>query len=116
MVEHTLVHDDRVRIGRHSDLRFLIGDDAQTATHATHATTSAVGDLRQTATLLEGLRALGTAKVLDTVLTMVIDYAITLSGAERGFVMLLNPAGELEFTQGRGSSLSGHLTLTRRRR
>ena len=91
----------------------MIGDDAQTATHAT---TSAVGDLRQTATLLEGLRALGTAKVLDTVLTMVIDYAITLSGAERGFVMLLNPAGELEFTQGRGSSLSGHLTLTRRRR
>ena len=103
VVEHTLEHGDRVRIGRHSDLRFLIGDDAQTATHATHATTSAVGDLRQTATLLEGLRALGTAKVLDTVLTMVIDYAITLSGAERGFIMLLNPAGELEFTQGRGS-------------
>ena len=99
VIEHTLGHDDRIRIGRHSDLRFLLKDSSETATRAT---TSAVGDLRQTATLLEGLRALGTAKVLDQVLVMVIDYAITLSGTERGFIMLVNPAGALEFTLGRG--------------
>ncbi len=117
VVEHTLAHGDQVRIGRHSDLRFLIGEDVRTST-ATHATTSAVGDLRQTATLLEGLRALGTAKVLDHVLTMVIDYAITLSGAERGFIMLANPAGVLEFTQGRGrrqTTLSGDTFQTSRK-
>lgn len=118
VVEHTLAHGDQVRIGRHSDLRFLIEASSGTDTRATHATTSAVGDLRQTATLLEGLRALGTAKVLDHVLTMVLDYAITLSGAERGFIMLVNPAGILEFTVGRGpgqTTLSGDTFQTSRK-
>ena len=107
VIEHTLGHDDQIRIGRHSDLRFLLEDTTETSTRTT---TSAVVDLRQTATLLEGLRALGTAKVLDQVLAMVIDYAITLSGAERGFIMLVNPTGALEFTLGRGprqATLSG---------
>ena len=98
VTEHTLRHGDRIMIGRHSDLRFLIDK----STGDTTRTTSAVGELRQTATLLAGLRALGTAKVLDQVLAMVIDYAITLSGAERGFIMLVNPAGALAFTLGRG--------------
>lgn len=97
--EHTLGHGDQIHIGRHTNLRFLVGD-AQVS--SAHATSTAVGDLRQTATLLEGLRALGTATVLDQVLAMVIDYAITLSGAERGFIMLVTPSGALEFTVGRG--------------
>ena len=102
VVQHTLGHGDRIRVGRHSNLRFLLEDTTETATRAT---TSAVGDLRQTATLLEGLRALGTAKVIDQVLAMVIDYAITLSAAERGFIMLVNSAGALEFRLGRGPGL-----------
>ena len=97
--EHALGHGDRIRIGRHANLRFLVGESAA---DSTHVTSSAIGDLRQTATLLEGLRALGTATVLDQVLAMVIDYAITLSGAERGFIMLVAPSGALEFTVGRG--------------
>ena len=72
VVEHTLGYGDRIRFGRHSNLRFLLEDTTETATRAT---TSAVGDLRQSATLLEGLRALGTAKVIDQVLAMVVDYA-----------------------------------------
>ena len=100
VIEHTLRHGDRIVIGRHSDLRFLVDESSD---GSTRTATSAVGDLRQTATLLEGLRALGTAKVLDQVLAMVIDYAITLSAAERGFIMLVNPAGTLEFKLGRGS-------------
>ncbi len=97
--EHTLGHGDQIRIGRHTNLRFRVGD---APVSSVHATSTAVGDLRQTATLLEGLRALGTATVLDQVLAMVIDYAITLSGAERGFIMLVTPSGALEFTVGRG--------------
>ena len=115
VVESTLGHGDRIRIGRHSELRFLLEEDTETSTRAT---TSAVGDLRQTATLVEGLRALGTAKVLDQVLAMVIDYAITLSGAERGFIMLVSPAGALEFTLGRGprqTTLSGDTFQTSRK-
>ncbi len=115
VVEHTLDHGDRIRIGWHSDVRFLLEETSQTSTRAT---TSAVGDLRQTATLLEGLRALGTAKVLDQVLAMVIDYAVTLSAAERGFIMLVDPADELKFTLGRGrgeATLSGDTFQTSRK-
>ncbi len=40
--------------------------------------------------LLEGLRALGSGRVLDDVLTLVLDSAIDVTGAERGFIMLAN--------------------------
>lgn len=59
VIEKTLEHDDRIRLGQHSDLRFLLKDTSETAARATD---SAVGDLRQTVTLLT---ALGTAKMLD---------------------------------------------------
>ena len=117
VIEHTLGHGDQIRIGRHSDLLFLVEETTESSTSSA-ATTSAVGELRQTATLLEGLRALGTAKVLDQVLAMVIDYAITLIAAERGFIMLVNPAGTLEFTLGRGpgqATLSGVTFQTSRK-
>ena len=48
------------------------------------STTTAIGDLRQIAALLEGLRALGTGRVLDDVLSLVLDAAIDVSSAERG--------------------------------
>ena len=68
--------------------------------------TSAGGDIRQVATLLEGLRALGSARVLDDVLALVIDSATELSGAERGFIMLADAEGRLEFklARARGGS------------
>ena len=48
----------------------------------------AVGDFRQVAALLEGLRAMGTNRVLDEVLALVLDAALDATGAERGFIML----------------------------
>ena len=66
------------------------------------ATTTAIGDLRQIAVLLEGLRALGSGRVLDDVLSLVLDSAIEVSGAERGFIMLAAATGELEFKMARG--------------
>ena len=73
--------------------------------------TSAGGDIRQVATLLEGLRALGSARVLDDVLALVIDSAIELSGAERGFIMLADADGRLEFKLARAK---GRVTLSGR--
>ena len=67
------------------------------------ATTTAIGDLRQIAALLEGLRALGSGRVLDDVLALVLDSAIEVTGAERGFIMLATPTGELEFKMARGA-------------
>jgi serine phosphatase RsbU (regulator of sigma subunit) len=61
-----------------------------------------VGDLRQVAALLEGLRALGSGRVLQEVLALVLDSVIEISGAERGFIMLSSATGDLEFKLGRG--------------
>jgi serine phosphatase RsbU (regulator of sigma subunit) len=74
------------------------------------AASAAIGDLRHVAALLEGLRALGSGRVLDDVLALVMDSAIEVSSAERGFIMLAGDdstmtgggASTLEFKLGRG--------------
>ena len=89
ITEHKLAHGDRVQFGRASgaDVVFLTGDGPA---HTDRSHASAVNDLRQLAALLEGLRALGSGRVLDDVLALVLDAAIDVAGAERGFIMLAN--------------------------
>lgn len=101
IAERVLEHGDRIHIGRLSgaDLVFLI-DQAPALTSVGSA--SAVGDLRQIATLLEALRAVGSGRVLDEVLALVLDSALEVTGAERGLIMLAGADGRLEFTLGRG--------------
>jgi len=91
VTEHKLTHGDRVQFGRASgaDVVFLTGDGPA---HTDRSHASAVNDLRQLAALLEGLRALGSGRVLDDVLALVLDAAIDVAGAERGFIMLENSA------------------------
>ena len=95
VTEHTLVHGDRVQFGRASgtDIVFLTGDSPL---HTDRSHASAVNDLRQLAALLEGLRALGSGRVLDEVLALVLDAAIDVAGAERGFIMLSTGDDQLE--------------------
>ena len=115
VIEHTLRHGDQIRIGRYPDLQFLIGE---TPDPVTRPTAAGVRSLRQAATLLDWLGALGTAKVLDQLLARAIDFAIALSGAERGFIMLANRWRGLEFTLGRGArqvTLSGDAFQTSRK-
>src|ERR687893_295261 len=99
VTERALAHGDRIRLGRTggAEMVFLVADSAPPPNPAT---TTAVGDLRQIAALLEGLRALGSGRVLDDVLALVMDSAIEVTGAERGFIMLANPEGQLEFKMG----------------
>ena len=87
VTEHKLVSGDRLQFGRAAgtDIVFVIGD-ASSSGERTPVT--AVSDLRQLAALLEGLRALGSGRVLDEVLALVLDAAIEVTGAERGFIML----------------------------
>ena len=101
VTERALAHGDRIRLGRSggADLVFVL---AESGAVADRATTSAIGDLRQVAALLEGLRALGSGRVLDDVLALVLDSAIEVTNAERGFIMLATPDGALEFKMGRG--------------
>ncbi len=107
VTEHGLVHGDRIRLGRSggAELVFLCEETGATVEKAT---TTAIGDLRQIAALLEGLRALGSGRVLDEVLALVIDSSIEVSGAERGFIMLANNDGHLEFKLSRAR---GRITL-----
>jgi serine phosphatase RsbU (regulator of sigma subunit) len=107
VTEHPLKHGDQIQFGRTSgtEVTFLI-DDGPALTERPPAT--AVGDLRQLAALLEALRALGSGRVLDEVLALVLDAAIEVTGAERGFIMLASEADELEMKLARAR---GGITL-----
>lgn len=102
IVECELRSGDHVRLGRGggADLVFMIGDEDQQISG--RSTTGARDDLRQIAALLEGFRALGSGRVLQEVLALVLDAALEISGAERAFLMLSGADGELEFTLARG--------------
>ena len=97
--ERPIEKGDRIRLGPTIELRFGTGERREPDTPT--STTTAITDLRQTATLLEGLSALGSARVVDHVLELVLDSAIAITGAERGFVMLGDTPANLEFKTGR---------------
>lgn len=116
VTERTLAHGDRVRLGRTggAEMVFLLAENAPVMEKAT---TTAIGDLRQIAALLEGLRALGSGRVLDDVLALVLDSAIEVSSAERGFIMLEGEEG-LDFkmarSRGRSSIPAGTFATSRK--
>jgi serine phosphatase RsbU (regulator of sigma subunit) len=95
---------DRIRLGRGggADLLFITGEEDRSA--SSRSTTGARDDLRQITALLEGFRALGSGRVLQEVLALVLDAAVEISGAERAFIMLAGADGALEFKLARGKS------------
>jgi serine phosphatase RsbU (regulator of sigma subunit) len=103
VTERVLVPGDRIRLGRSGGAEMLFMVEGAEPPAEKSATT-AIGDLRQITALLEGLRALGSGRVLDDVLSLVLDSAIEVSGAERGFIMLAGATSELEFKMARGRS------------
>jgi len=105
--EHVLENGDQIRFGQTGEVEitFVVGDDAPSVEKSA---VSAASELRQMAALLQGLRALGSGRVLDDVLTLVLDSAIDVTGAERGFIMLANRDQGLEFKLARAR---GHVTL-----
>jgi sigma-B regulation protein RsbU (phosphoserine phosphatase) len=102
VTECELRSGDRVRLGRGggADLVFLTTDEQPSLSG--RSTTGARDDLRQITALLEGFRALGSGRVLQEVLALVLDAAIEISGAERAFIMLSTAEGVLEFKLARG--------------
>src|SRR5256885_3996739 len=106
--EKVLAHGDQVRLGQTGDTEivFFVEDEAPSVEKSA---VSAATELRQMAVLLEGLRALGSGRVLDEVLAMVLDSAIEVTGAERGFIMLANRDKTLEFKLARAR---GKVTLS----
>jgi phosphoserine phosphatase RsbU/P len=116
VTERALSHGDLVRLGQSGGVEMVffcqqVGDLRSTSDSMERTQTSAGSEIRQVAALLEGLRALGSARVLDEVLALVIDSANELSGAERGFIMLADAEGRLEFKLARAR---GRVTLSGR--
>ena len=109
MNEKVLAHGDEIRLGQSTETQIVFVADDE-APSVERSAISAATELRHMATLLEGLRALGSGRVLDEVLALVLDSAIEVSGAERGFIMLANPATkQLEFKLARAR---GKVTLS----
>ena len=109
ITERALEHGDRIRLGRTDAIELVFATDGAKTTGFLDAS-SDVTNLRQMAMILNGLRALGSGRVLDEVLTLVMDSALEVTKAERGFMMLANLDGELELkiARGRGkTTLSG---------
>jgi sigma-B regulation protein RsbU (phosphoserine phosphatase) len=101
ITERVLQHGDRIRLGRAEaiDLIFLV---AGAETVGLLDSSADMSGLRQMAAILDGLRALGSGRVLEEVLALVIDSALEVTRAERGFIMLRNASDNLEFKIARG--------------
>src|SRR5215467_8934739 len=108
VTERPLKHGDRIQIGKSAGaaLLFLVDDSPVSELQSG---TAIVGGFRQVAQLLDSLRALGSSRVLDEVLLLVMDTAIDVTGAERGFIMMANENGELEMKLAR---LQGKVSLS----
>ncbi|HTK28609.1 MAG TPA: SpoIIE family protein phosphatase [Vicinamibacterales bacterium] len=110
VTDRVLAHGDQIRFGQsgEADIVFVVTDEAPSVERSA---VSAATELRQMAALLEGLRALGSGRVLDEVLALVLDSAIDVTGAERGFIMLAGHDHQLEFKMARAR---GKVTLSGR--
>src|SRR5215469_4136534 len=76
--------------------------------------TGAGSDLEMLNVFLEAARKLNTSGVLDDVLQTLLEAALRLTHAERGFVFLRHPDGELRLTAGRdknGESITDDSTI-----
>ena len=78
---------DRLRVGQ---------TEVHVADPASSQTASAAFDFRQMNALLASLRALGSTQVLGEVLAIVLDAALDVTGAERGFILLAGAEAKLE--------------------
>jgi len=78
--------------------------------------TGAGSDLEMLNVFLEAARKLNTSGVLDDVLQTLLEAALRLTHAERGFVFLRHPDGELHLAAGRdknGESITDDSTISR---
>src|SRR5262245_32471005 len=111
VTERILAHGYHVRLGQagDTDIVYFVDDEAPSVEKSA---VSAATELRQMAALLEALRALGSGRVLDEVLALVLDSAIEVTSAERGFIMLdMKRDRQLEFKLARAR---GKVTLSGR--
>ena len=121
--EVVLNHGDRIRVGglQGEALTFQKGDLLQSLLAGSGSKADSgltVRGFREMAMLLSTFRALSSIPLLDDLLNLVVDTAIELTGAERGFIMLKEADGKLSFRCARNAykqSLDGASFQTSRR-
>ena len=107
-----LRHLDRVQFGRDTDIQIQFVEEPAAGQGLSQrptldlplseitgreASASANDELQKLARFLEVNQAFKSSFAPDDVLRLIVDAAIEMSAAERGFLMLKNEAGELEF-------------------
>ncbi|MFN0158621.1 MAG: ATP-binding protein [Bacteroidota bacterium] len=81
----------------------LIEQELQEQTGAATLNTQLRPRAHDLETILNVVRKINTSLVLSDVLDLVVDEAIRITHAERGFLMLANPEGKLEFAVARSA-------------
>ncbi|QQS46099.1 MAG: SpoIIE family protein phosphatase [Acidobacteriota bacterium] len=108
-----LQHLDRIRIGGDEDQQIIFLDDSvenasaifdsspsltlSSTTRERHREASANEELQKLSRFIEVNQAFKFSMTPDDVLCLIVDAAIEITGAERGFLMLRNDKGDLEF-------------------
>jgi phosphoserine phosphatase RsbU/P len=111
---HKLINNDRIQFGSSNDRNFVIfqyGTTSQTGSAARELLSQISGlqvekeasDLEKLAFFLEVARKLNSRGALDDVLVTLVEATLRITGAERGFVFLVQKDGELSLGVGRNS-------------
>lgn len=100
--EKELAPGDRIQLGgpQGVSLSFHTGDLLQSLLGTREAASGAglsIRGFREMGLLLSALRAVSSIPLLDDLLSLVVDTAVELTGAERGFIMLKERDGSLSF-------------------
>lgn len=100
--ESQLANGDRVQLGgpQGISLEFHEGDLLQSLLGVSDSKARinlSVRGFREVGMLFAAFQALSSIPVLDDLLALVVDTAIELTGAERGFIMLKEGSGDLTF-------------------
>ena len=97
-----LITGDRIGLGR-ADNPQLTFERNEPGTSAASRSGSDSIDFVQMAAVLHILQAIGSGRLLDEVLTLVIDAALATTAAERGCILMADPDGELRIRTARAS-------------
>jgi serine phosphatase RsbU (regulator of sigma subunit) len=110
IVRCILQHHDTIRIGGDEEQQITFLDDTierasaifdssprLALTQQASRVTSANEELKKLARFIEVNQAFKFSLTPDDVLCLIVDAAIEITQAERGFLMLRNPSGDLEF-------------------
>ena len=112
ITERQLCSGDRIRLGREGGAELVFFDEGDEPSQTAEISSGGRGALRRLSDLLVRLRRLGSDRLLDDVLVLVLDAALEVSHADRGFIMLAAPDGRLKFRLARGPS--GHMLTNSR--